>query len=561
MEEVGTGLLDRLDALQRVAASAPAGALLVVAGPGTGKTRTLTHRIAYLCAELAVAPKHCLAITFTRRAAEEMRRRLDALLGAAAAEVTVATFHSLGLRILRDHPAAAGLTDGFAVADAAASDEDPDARRKLLREQNLVELDELVSLPRDLLREDPDLADRYHARWPWIFVDEYQDIDATQYELLRALVPEGGNISAIGDPDQSIYSFRGSDVGFFLRFAEDFPDAHVVRLARNYRSTAPIVAAAGQVIGAASLVRGRRFEPARLEPDAAVPGIHAAATPAAEADWLARTIEDLVGGTSHRSFDSGRVDSRGVVQDGLSFADIAVLYRTDAQAAPVLDALTRAGLPVQKRSHDRLSDRRAVAAIARELRLEGHGGSVVERVRTVGRALAEARPRLFDVDGSPAVVLPGAEVYAAIELLTPLASRHDDDLPEFLRVLATGAEVDSLDPRAQAVTLLTLHAAKGLEWPVVFLVGCEDGLLPLRLPGNPPDDDSIAEERRLFFVGVTRAQRRLYLSHCLRRSRHGGEQQPRRTPFLDPVDPGLLERLGEPEQAPATPRHRQLRLL
>jgi DNA helicase-2/ATP-dependent DNA helicase PcrA len=121
--------------------------------------------------------------------------------------------------------------------------------------------------------------------------------------------------------------------------------------------------------------------------------------------------------------------------------------------------------------------------------------------------------------------------------------------------------VDSLDPRAQAVTLLTLHAAKGLEWPVVFLIGCEDGLLPLRLPGRTPTEEEIAEERRLFFVGVTRAQRRLYLSHCLRRSRHGSDVQPRRTPFLDPVDPGLLERIGDPEPAASGPRHRQLRLL
>jgi superfamily I DNA/RNA helicase len=186
---------------------------------------------------------------------------------------------------------------------------------------------------------------------------------------------------------------------------------------------------------------------------------------------------------------------------------------------------------------------------------------VVDRVRSAGRALAEGWPRLFDDNGSPAVALPGAEVYAAVELLVPLASRYGDDLPEFLRALATGAEVDSLDPRSQAVTLLTVHAAKGLEWPVVFLVGCEDGLLPLRLPGSAASEEEVAEERRLFFVGVTRAQRRLYLSHCLRRSRHGAELQPRRTPFLDPVDPGLLERIGEPAAVPAAPRHRQLRLL
>lgn len=566
MEEVGTGLLDRLDALQRVAASAPGGALLVVAGPGTGKTRTLTHRIAYLCAELGVAPRECLAITFTRRAAEEMRTRLDSLLGSAAQEVTVATFHALGLQILRDNAAAVGLEPGFTVVDAEGADGErgTEEYRKRLRAQNQVELDELVTLSRDLLRGDPALADRYHARWPWIFVDEYQDVDATQYELLRALVPPGGNLCAIGDPDQSIYSFRGSDVNFFLRFAEDFPGARVVRLARNYRSTAPIVAAAGQVIAATSLVSGRRLEPARLEPDAPVPAVHGAATPIAEAEWVARTIEELVGGTSHGSFDTGRVDSRGTLHEGLSFADIAVLYRTDAQAAPVVEALTRAGLPVQKRSHDRLTDRRAVAALARELQFAPPGertGSVVDRVRAAGRALAEGRPRLFEDDGSPAVVLPGAEVYAAVELLLPLASRYGDDLPEFLQALTTGAEVDSLDPRAQAVTLLTLHAAKGLEWPVVFLIGCEDGLLPLRLPGRTPTEEEVAEERRLFFVGVTRAQRRLYLSHCLRRTRHGADLQPRRTPFLDPVDPGLLERIGDPEPVASGPRHRQLRLL
>jgi superfamily I DNA/RNA helicase len=158
-------------------------------------------------------------------------------------------------------------------------------------------------------------------------------------------------------------------------------------------------------------------------------------------------------------------------------------------------------------------------------------------------------------------VRPEAEVFAAVELLMPLADQHGDDLAGFLQALATGAEVDCLDRRAQAITLMTLHAAKGLEWPVVFMVGCEDGLLPLRLPGRPVSDADAAEERRLFFVGITRAQRRLFLSHCARRNRQGAEHQPRRTPFLDPVDPGLLERLGDAPAAPAQPRHRQLRLL
>jgi DNA helicase-2/ATP-dependent DNA helicase PcrA len=583
MEEVGTGLLDRLDALQRVAASAPGGPLLVVAGPGTGKTRTLMHRIAYLCAELNVAPHECLAITFTRRAAEEMRDRLRALLGGDADQVTVATFHALGLSILRENAAAAGLSPEFMVADdlqrAAAQGSDPDAYLKTLREQNLVDLDELTALPVALLRDDPELVETYRSRWRWIFVDEYQDVDETQYELLRLLVAEDGNICAIGDPDQAIYSFRGADVGHFLRFAQDFVDARLVRLTRNYRSSAPIIAAACQAIAPSSLVRGRRLEPARLDPDAPLLGLHTAATVAAEAEWVAKTIDELIGGLSHRSFDGGRVDSRAVGHDGLSFADVAVLYRTDAQAAAVIEALTRAGIPVQKRSHDRLMDRRAVAAIARELRFEAAvpaattfasvpaaaaaevRAAMVERVRAAGQVLASGRPRLLEPDGAAPPVLAEAEVFSAVELLLPLAVRSGDDLESFLQALATGAEVDALDSRAQAVTLLTLHAAKGLEWPVVFLVGCEDGLLPLRWPGPAPTEEAVAEERRLFFVGITRAQRRLFLSHVVRRLRHGAEHQPARTPFLDAIDGGLLERLGVATRASEPPRHRQLRLL
>jgi superfamily I DNA/RNA helicase len=573
LEEVGTGLLDRLDSLQRVAASAPAGALLVVAGPGTGKTRALTHRIAYLCAELGVAPRRCLAITFTRRAAEELRGRLRELLPEAAEEVTVGTFHALGLSILRENATAAGLAADFAVADeaqrAAARAEAGavgDGYVKLLRERNLVDPDELVSLPVSLLRGDPALADRYQGRWHWVFVDEYQDVDEAQYELLRLLVPSGGNISAIGDPDQAIYAFRGSDVRYFMRFARDFTDARVVRLARNYRSAAPILAAAGQMIAPTSLVRGRRLEPARLDPEAPLIGVHAAASPAAEAEWLARTIDELVGGVSHRSFDAGRVDARANgTAGGLSFADIAVLYRTDAQAAPVVEALTRASIPVQKRSHDRLADRRAVAEIARELRFDGTGGALADRVRAAGRVLATRTPRLFEADGAAPAHLTESEVYGAVELLLPLAARCETDLDAFLQALATGAEVDALDPKAQAVTLLTLHAAKGLEWPVVFVIGCEDGLLPLRLPGSPSAGsaaaaEAVAEERRLFFVGLTRAQDRLFLSHAARRTRHGREHQLARTPFLDAVDPGLLERVGQASEPPR-PRHRQLRLI
>ncbi|MFI7512823.1 UvrD-helicase domain-containing protein [Micromonospora echinofusca] len=561
MEEVGTGLLDRLDAMQRVAASAPGGPLLIVAGPGTGKTRTLTHRIAYLCAELNVFPEQCLAITFTRRAAEELRHRLDGLLGPVAEDVTVGTFHSLGLTILRENADAVGLPADFRIADdaqraearAEAGDDDT-AYAALLRKQDLVDLDELLTLPVALLKADKKLVQRYRERWRWIFVDEYQDVDEVQYELLRLLSPADGNLCAIGDPDQAIYSFRGADVGYFLRFSQDFTDARLVRLNRNYRSSAPILAAAVQAIAPSSLVRGRRLDPARLDPEAPLVGRYPAASVADEADFVVRTIDELVGGLSHRSLDSGRIDGQST---SLSFSDIAVLYRTDAQAAPIVDALARANVAVQKRSHDRLRDRPGVSAIARELRhADGLDGSLAARVRLAGQVLAE-RFAVPTLDGSGAV--RPEDVRSAVDLLTPLARRCGDDLPLFLSQLATGAEVDALDPRAEAVTLLTLHAAKGLEFPVVFLVGAEDGLLPLRWPGSTPDDDAIAEERRLFFVGLTRAQDRLYVTHAARRTRHGTERECRPTPFLDAIDPGLFERFGEAE--PRRPRDRQLRLI
>ena len=232
-DSVGTGLLDRLDAMQRVAASAPGGPMLIVAGPGTGKTRTLTHRLAYLCAELDVFPEECLAITFTRRAAAELRERLDALLGPVAQDVTVETFHSLGLTILREQAARAGLTGGFRVAEpvqrvaalvAAGAGTEEAARRLLraadagrgtgldgyaegyvtaLRAQDLVDLDELVSVPVALLRADPDLAGHYQSRWPWLFVDEYQDVDAVQYELLTLLCPPAGSVRESTRPESS----------------------------------------------------------------------------------------------------------------------------------------------------------------------------------------------------------------------------------------------------------------------------------------------------------------------------------------------------------------------
>ena len=279
-EATGGSLLDRLDPEQRAAAAAGA-PLMIIAGPGTGKTRTLTHRLAAAVAEQGVPPGACLALTFTRRAAQEMRERLTALLGRRAAQLTVTTFHGLGLMILREHHELAGLAPGFAVADdktvlevatglagtarggralLAGAAADPQ-RRELLREglaaRDLVDFDGLVELAVAVLDGAPAVAARLRERWPRISVDEYQDIDAAQYALLRLLAGDGTGLTVIGDPDQAIYRFRGADVGFFLRFGEDYPGAATAALTANYRSSPAIVAGALQAIAPATLVPGR----------------------------------------------------------------------------------------------------------------------------------------------------------------------------------------------------------------------------------------------------------------------------------------------------------------
>jgi DNA helicase-2/ATP-dependent DNA helicase PcrA len=542
-------LLDGLDPDQRAAAASADGPLLIVAGPGTGKTRTLTHRIAHLVTACDVAPEHCLAITFTRRAAAELAERLEALAPEAGSAITVATFHSFGLRVLREQHERAGLPRDFRIVDRSDAD-------IVGAESSVVGFDDLIAMPVELLEADPELAAAYRERFRWICVDEYQDVDDMQYRLLRQLAPPDGNITAIGDPDQAIYRFRGADVGFFLRFRDDFPGARTVQLTRNYRSSAPILSAARQMIAPTTLVTDRELRPVGDHGDVLV-GVHHAASERAEATFVARTVEQVIGGASLYAFDSGRVDSDGT--QGLGFSDFAVLYRTDRQAGAVMDALTQAGLPFQKRSHDRLLDRPGVRRLLDELGFMPTDGvvarSVVDRLRRAADTVLDRTP---DAEREEAA----AETYAALDLLNPLAERCVDDLDRFRSELALGVEVDTWDPRADRISLLTLHAAKGLEFPVVFIVGCEDGLLPLRWSGAPDevDEEHVREERRLLFVGMTRAQQHLFLSHAAERMVRGAIRKPRRTPFLDGLAAAVWERIGDavPRQKP---RATQLRLL
>ncbi len=572
---------------------------MIIAGPGTGKTLTLACRIAAQITGGGLPPEACLALTFTRRAAQEVRERLRTLMPAQAERPAVTTFHGLGLMILREHAARVGLTADFGVADEQArlavaaevagsqrgarqllASADPERRAqfgKALAARDLVDFDGLVDLPVALLGDEPALAAELRGRWPLISVDEYQDIDASQYELLRLLSGNGAGLTVIGDPDQAIYGFRGADVGFFLRFGEDYPGATTVHLTRSYRSAPVIVEGALQAIAPTTLVPGRVLRAAAptQEPRPRTITIHEAADERGEAAWIAEAIDRLLGGSSFHSLDSGRAD--GHATHGLALADIAILYRTDAQAGPLGQALTRAGLPYQKRSHDLLQRRTAVPEIVREMRMtvpaprDDRGGTVAGCLAAAVRKLA---------DRGTADRASALDVLAAGEVLAPLARRCGADMERFLTEIALGAEADALDPRADAITLLTLHAAKGLEFSAVFLAGCERGLLPLWLPGAgarraggrgtaareaggrdpaPRPEPDPAEERRLLFVGMTRARSHLFLTSAARRRRHGTVTETGPSPFLAAIATSLVSRTAP--SRPRRPADRQLRLL
>ncbi len=505
-----------------------------------------------------------------------MQERLSALVPETEGRTLVSTFHGLGLTLLREHATEAGLSPDFRIASPAeqmevarylfsvsgvrasraleeigkyrrqeGGQENERARERSatyeveLLQRNLLDFDDLLLRPLYLLRSRPDLVEHYRQRFRWIFIDEYQDVDPLQYALIRLLCPSNGNLCAIGDPDQSIYRFRGADVGLFLRFREDWPGALAVQLTRNYRSTCTIVEAACQAIRPASLVPDRRLVAVREASGADERiAVESAASEQAEAELVVHTLEKLLGGTSSFSFDSGRVGCGDIADiPALSFADIAILYRTEAQAPPLVEALARAGIPFQKRSHRPLLEQPGVPALFRSLRERLPGKGSVEAMLDHAASKGER---------------------AAAELLRPLAVRSGDDLERFLAEVGLGAEVDTWDPRAEGVSLLTLHASKGLEFPVVFLVGCEDGLLPLTWPGSEPD---AAEERRLFFVGITRARSRLFLFHSRHRTLRGQTAAARPSPFLADLQAGLLERREEilPPRRPRRPE--QLRLI
>ncbi|HXF87068.1 MAG TPA: UvrD-helicase domain-containing protein [Xanthobacteraceae bacterium] len=546
-----TGILAALDAEQRAAASAT-GSVLIVAGPGSGKTRTLTHRIAHLIAERGFAAESCLAVTFTRRAAAELRERLACLVPGEADRVAVHTFHSLGLAVLRAHYAAVGLHRGFRVAGETeraallaeilgASERKAEtllraisrakrsgqatgdvadtlaAYQRALAQRNWIDFDDLVGLAAQAFADDPNVAAR--TRYRSVSVDEFQDIDAPQYRLMTLLAPPGTDLCVIGDPDQAIYGFRGADASCFERFRRDYPETKIFRLGRNYRSSGTIVAAAAQLIGHAD-----REMAAVAQEMADRITVHVAPTERAEAEHVVATIEQLIGGHTFFSIDTGRAGAAALT--GLSFADIAVLYRTEAQAAALREALIRSGIPFKQHGHAPLAADAAVRALLHEVQSTTDDAPLPVRLQTAAERLKLAA----GVDAAAVVV--------AWQRLSALANTCADTAA-LADAAALAGDADFFDPRADRVALLTLHAAKGMEFRVVFIVGLEDGLLPLKFGAR--DAAALAEERRLFYVGMTRAQDRLILSRAEQRLWRGAPRKLPPSPFLAAIESALLD--------------------
>lgn len=627
-----------LNSQQKHAVELDAGALLIVAGPGTGKTRTLTHRISHLIIRKNVPAENILAVTFTNKAAEEMQQRLTSLLGEPLVkEIAVATFHSVCVHILSTDGEGIGIPPEFSICSdkdrtillrkAAPtyhrnrtseileeislaksnllSPEQVEADNALansrelaavyrnyqerLRENHLLDYDDLVFETVNLFEGSPEILQKYQNKFAAIFVDEYQDINFAQHQFLKLLMGAGSNLCAIGDPDQAIYGFRGANREFFLSFQEDFPDTAVINLSQNYRSTQLIVDASSQVLAKQNGDTGSQLWSDVVSTTRIT--TYSAPTDKAEAEYIVHEIERMVGGTSYFSIDSGRVSDQGNAAE-YSFADFAVLYRTRSQSRLLVEAFARSGMPFQTVGEMSFWETPEIDKLLNYLRFlcSPEAGLYLEKIlkqnkRSLGSATIErivehseaTRQSIREVMENAETIkisekqrqtlqLFSAKLEALKanpnsnsipELIESIAGSFDTDIApdmlhqlltqiqpfgkdirKFLRATVLRSETDEYAPRSDKVALMTLHAAKGLEFPVVFIVGCEENLIPFRREGKQTDID---EERRLLYVGMTRAQQRLIMTSAKTRVVFGKKLRPEPSRFLKDIEAALKE--------------------
>jgi DNA helicase-2/ATP-dependent DNA helicase PcrA len=630
-------LLVGLNPDQAEAVAHPGGPLLVVAGAGSGKTRVLTHRIAYLIQQ-GVSPFEILAITFTNKAADEMKHRVGGLVGSVAQKMWVSTFHSACVRILRRDGKALGFPSSFTIYDQADAvrltgyvlrDQNVDPKRfpprgvhaaisaaknemlsveayaeqagsiferriaevyreyqARLHQAGAMDFDDLLMQTVRLFVEHPSVLDHYQQRFKHILVDEFQDTNRVQNELVTLLAARNRNIFVVGDSDQSVYSFRAADIRNILEFEDAFPDATVVVLEQNYRSTQTILDAANAVI-AHNLGR----KPKELWTDKGAGDRlvrYSAEDETDEAAWVSTELARMHDGGSYR------------------WGDMAVFYRTNAMSRVIEERLARVGIPYKVVGGTRFYDRkeikdalayvRAAANPADEVSVKrvlnvpkrGIGDTTVGRLDawaashgiTFIRALGEAEAAgvkgpalrgirqflnlhaiLVDlIQDGPAMVLRQAldrsgylkeleaehtvKSQGRLENLAELIGHAEeiDVVDTFLEQVSLVADTDALDGDESQVVLMTLHSAKGLEFPVVFLIGMEDGVFPhLRSLGEP---EQLEEERRLAYVGLTRAQERLFISSAWSRMIFGSTQYNPPSRFLDEIPSELITEVG-----------------
>ncbi len=659
-------LLEGLNREQRMVVKHKGGPLLIVAGPGTGKTHTITHRIAYLIKERSVLPESILAVTFTNKAAIEMRDRLKRLIGAGRTIPLARTFHSLCLKILQEQEdrqnytviddedrkfliseaIKQGAKPGYPVSitrqyaiDAIISAKqqilEPDDNfetvidkskikvfkevyqtyQNILSAQCLYDYEDLIFRVVKCLESSRQLRRTYQDRFKYIFVDEYQDLNQGQYRIVKALAPPDKDICVIGDPDQSIYGFRGSDVRFFTRFQNDYPQMEKIHLSHNYRSTETILEASYQIIKDHSINTGsdtvlsRRVYSRSIYSNidgVATISILELATEKGEAVAIGKSIEELSGGLSLHSIDSGKIENTHSAKE-MGFSDFAVLYRTGHQSKVIADVFDRAGIPYQIASRDSLFCRKGVSELIAMLKTIEGSGSFADLEKIIGLirpgishetleifkswcyknrfllldALVNVRRfplpgmsltrqkrfhdflgGLFDLKKEirginvdkklcllldktkiSSIIKENAGIKDAVHNLIDMSEKFGNNTADFLAMTALQTDTDIFDSQAEKVALMTMHAAKGLEFPVVFIAGCEKNLIPFKRSKEKPID--LDEERRLFYVAMTRAKQRLYLTLAKKRRIYGKTVSRSLSPFVEDIEKGLIKYMAD----------------
>ncbi|MBN1582043.1 MAG: UvrD-helicase domain-containing protein [Anaerolineae bacterium] len=641
-------LLEGLNPAQQLAVTTTEGPVLVLAGPGSGKTRVLTHRVAYLIREKGVRPWQIMAVTFTNKAAREMKDRLSNLIGSIdLGQLTIGTFHAICVRLLHREATTLGLNPNFviyddsdqqalmrrAIAELNLDDkrfrprtmhsiisraktemltpaefeprtyQEEVARRiyvlyeKLLTESNALDFDDLLLKVVLAFREHPDLLHKYQDRYHYVLVDEFQDTNAVQYELVRQFSGGTRNLFGVGDEDQSVYGFRGADFRNVLRFEKDYGDTKKILLEQNYRSTQTILDVANAVI-APNIQRTAKTLFTERE-KGTVAFVHEAYDEDEEARWVVERIRQLG-------------------QQEIAPGDCAVMYRTNAQSRALEEAFLVAGMPYKLVGATRFYGRREIKDLMAYLRIIQNPYDSVSLGRIInvparkigGKTLGslnvwaasktistyDAMVLMFEGESAPvssagrgallrfymmwntwlllrgkasALALldqvidqtgyegylrdgtdQGEERWENVLELRAVAAQYTDieegqSLNAFLEEVSLVSDVDNLDD-SNAPTLLTLHAAKGLEFAVVFIVGLNDKLIPHSRSFDDPD--AMEEERRLFYVGVTRAQDRLYMLHTFRRSVWGSSEVSEPSRYLKDIPSGLKT---DPDKKPA----------